>query len=170
VAKRYNLRAVKKNHPYTVEEAADALGVHEQTVRAWFPKGLRVLKSKTPYLILGDDLQSFLGKMKAQRKRPLGLNQLYCLKCRSPKTPYGNLADFIAQASGRGRLQGLCPACDSLCQRFVGRDEIAVIAPDLDIAIPACMNSLNEQAKPAVKTHVTEKRSPCGNTMKKTNG
>lgn len=149
MAKRYNTRAIKTNHPYTVEEAAEVLGVHEQTVRAWFLKGLRVLRSKTPHIILGDDLKQFLDKQQARRRRPLRPNELYCLKCRAPKVPLGNLADYIPDGEERGRLAGLCPDCENQCHRFIRCDQIGVQAPNLDVASPACVNSLNEPIDPA---------------------
>ncbi len=144
MAKRYNARAIKKNQTYTFEEAAEALGVHEQTVRAWGGRGLRVLRSKTPHLILGDDLRRYLSASEQRRKRPMGPNELFCLKCREPKTPEGNLADFSAAGPGRGLLSGICPDCGRMCQRFVRMDQLAFVAPDLDLNISAHSERLNE--------------------------
>lgn len=153
MAKRYNARAVKKHHTYTVEEAAEALDAHIQTVRSWGDLGLRIMKSKTPHLILGDDLHRFLASQERGRKRPLGPNELYCLKCRGPKIPEGRLADFILTDSGKGRLSGICPDCGRMCHRFAQEARLADIAPDLEVHIPSHVESLEEQAPPASRTH-----------------
>ena len=145
MAKRLNARALKKNRSYSIQEAADALGVHEQTIREWGRKGLRLLKSRKPNLVLGCDLHAFLDDYRQARKRPLGRNQVYCLKCRAAVKPLGNMADYVAQTDDRGRLSALCPTCETLCHRFIAKTEISLIAPDLEVAFPTARKSLNEE-------------------------
>jgi len=149
VAKRYNTRAIKKHHCYSIEEAAEAVGVHTQTVRTWIEKGLPCLKRGVPYLILGEHLQAFLSAQTIARKRPLGPNEIYCLRCKAPKTPAGKMADFMPEVGGKGRLTGICPDCEGLCHRFVRKDRLPVIAPDLAIVRPAGETDLEEPEKAA---------------------
>ena len=144
MAKRYNARALKKHHNYTIEEAAEALGAHPQTVRAWFAKGLPCLNGKSPHLVLGDHLQAFLSANATARKQPLGPDQLYCLRCKAAKIPAGEMADFIADRWGRGTLTGICPDCEGLCNRFAREDQLPVVAPNLAIIRPAGKASLEE--------------------------
>ena len=146
MTKRYNARAIKKHHTYTVEEVAEALGAHVQTVRSWAGQGLRIMKSKTPHLILGDDVRKFLGDRARGRKQPLSGNELYCLRCRAAKIPEGKLADFTPSEGGRGRLSGICPDCGGMCQRFARADRLNEIGPNLDISIPAQVKRLKEEA------------------------
>ena len=68
MAKRANPRAVKANLTYTIEEAADCLGVSIGTVRTWAKNGLPILKAQRPFLITGFALRTFLEKQRQIRK------------------------------------------------------------------------------------------------------
>lgn len=149
MAKRYNTRTIKKHHCYSIEEAGEAVGVHPQTVRAWIEKGLPCLKQGMPYLILGEHLQAFLSAQVGERKKRLAPNELYCLRCKSSKSPAGGMADFIPEGVGRGRLTGICPDCESLCHRFAREDRLHVVAPDLAVIRPAAEMDLEEPEKAA---------------------
>jgi predicted ArsR family transcriptional regulator len=46
--RRIDPRRIKTHFPYTVEEAADALGVHKNTVRMWIKAGLEVADDRRP--------------------------------------------------------------------------------------------------------------------------
>ncbi|WP_411819121.1 helix-turn-helix domain-containing protein [Hyphococcus formosus] len=159
MAKRYNLRSIKKNRNYTFEEVAELLNVHEQTVRGWVSSGLRSLRAKKPYLIIGEDLLVFHRKRTNARKSPLGKNQLYCLTCREPKVPFDSEVEFIPKENGAGLLVGLCADCTNLCNRFVQEGKISAIAPDLVVTHSACVNSLKEPTNPPVNTQQAEKQS-----------
>lgn len=149
MAKRYNARALKKHHNYTAEELAEALGAHPQTVRAWADKGLPCLKSGIPHLFIGAHVQAFLSSQAEQKKTPLGPDQLYCLSCRAGKRPAGLMADFVTDGTGRGRLTGLCPDCESFCNRFAREDQIQALAPNLTVMRQKAEPSLEEPDKAA---------------------
>ena len=149
MAKRYNARAVKKHHSYTIEEAAEALGAHPQTVRAWTKRGLITLSEKRPTLILGAHLQTFLTESLTVKKRPLLPNELFCLPCGTGVIPDANLADFVEWGRGNGRLTGICPTCEALCHRFANAERLGEVAPDLDIDFRGCEPSLKEHDKAA---------------------
>ena len=55
-----NPRLVKIHRNYTVEDVANLLGVHKNTVREWIKQGLPKIDDKRPMLILGCDLFAFL--------------------------------------------------------------------------------------------------------------
>ena len=149
MARRYNTRRIKKHHNYSFEEAAEALGVHVQTVRVWAAQGLRCMTDGRPFLILGADLIAFHEQRSGGAKKRLGPNELYCLKCRAPRTPAGRAADFFPYGPDRGRLSGICPDCESMCHRFVRRDRLGLVAPDLSIETPAVFERLKEPGKAA---------------------
>ena len=155
MAKRYNSRAIKKHHSYTIEEAAMALNLHPQTIRSWCKNGLPCLTGKTPHLILGTDLQDYIRLREKARKQRLGLDQLFCLSCRSPKYPAGMMVDFIPGNSLLGRLTGICPTCDSLCHRFVREDKISSVGPNLEVSHQAPWESLEEQTEAPSKTQLS---------------
>lgn len=169
MAKRYRTRAIKTHRSYTVVEAAAALRVHSQTVRDWIKRGLRALTNERPTLILGSDLKAFVEHLN-QAKRPLGPNELYCLECRKASEPWGGLADYTRQSGRPGRLSGLCPECEQPCHRFVAEEQIATVAPDLEVALAAAETSLNEHASAPANAHKQEGGQTCANAANKTSG
>ena len=90
--KRITPNLAKIHRGYLVSEVAEVFGVHKNTVRAWLRDGLPVCDDQHPMLILGRDLKAYLQSKQRQRKRPCKVDEMYCLKCRAPKTPMGNLS------------------------------------------------------------------------------
>jgi len=141
MTKRINPRKVKIHQSYTVEEAALLLGRSIPTVRSWIKKGLPVMCGQIPHLILGADLREYLDKSQKSSKRPLAPNQLYCLKCRKPQAPYGALVDYIPISDARGRLEGLCPTCGGVCNRFASPRQRPQFAEIFDLTIRTPKNA-----------------------------
>lgn len=133
MAKRPNPRAVKAVLTYTIPEAALALGVTCGTVRAWVKQGLPAMISQRPFLILGDDLRSFLTGRAAKGKVGLAPNQLYCFTCKSPQTPLGMMLDFRPQSATTGRLTGLCSVCGYTCNRMISCANLSRLSKIFDI-------------------------------------
>ena len=141
MTRRINPRKVKIHQSYTVEEAALLLGRSIPTVRSWIKKGLPVMRGQIPHLILGGDLREYLDKSQKSSKRPLAPNQLYCLKCRKPQAPYGALVDYIPISDTRGRLEGLCPICGGVCNRFASPRQLLRLAEIFDLTIRTHKNA-----------------------------
>jgi len=135
MARRRNSRKIKIHQSYTVEEAALVLGCSVPTVRSWIKKGLPVLRSQIPHLILGADLREYLEAAQKTGKTPLQSDELYCLKCRKPRKPYGALVDYIPTTTSKGRLEGLCPVCGSLCNRFTSQSQLPKFTDIFDLTI-----------------------------------
>lgn len=133
--RRINARRVSCHFSYTIEEAADALGVHKNTVRQWIKSGLPLADAKRPAVISGKDLVSFLNKRKSRRKRSLRPGEFYCLKCRVATRPDGDMVDFTATSTTLGSLMGLCSRCGSLVYRRVSQAKLAAAIGDLDVQI-----------------------------------
>lgn len=134
MAKRYPAHRVKIHRNYTIEEAADLLGAHVQTVRGWVKSGvLPVCTEKRPVLIVGYDLRDFLQKREAKAKHRLGPGEFYCFKCRAPRRPAGLMADYEPQSDRAGRLIALCEKCEGLLFRSVAAEKLSAVAPDLEI-------------------------------------
>lgn len=155
MAKRYKSRAFKKNHSYTLQEVADNAGANLQTVRAWTKAGLRCLRDRKPFLVLGSDVIAFIDQL-TRSKTPLHENELYCLKCRAGHVPWGKMADYTRHSTVSGRLTGICPVCESVCQRFVSPKTIRTVAPDLDVAFEGADESLIQSDEPPSGTHISE--------------
>src|SRR3990167_1630429 len=145
MAKRYPAHLVKAHRNYTIEEAADLLGSHLQTIRGWVKNGtLPACSEKRPILVVGADIRAFLRGREIASKRRLGPNEFYCLKCRAPRRPAGMMVDYEMQTDRAGRLVALCEECEGLIFRTLSSDKICVVAPDLSIMFKGRKPSLDE--------------------------
>jgi len=102
----------KVNRTYSVEEVASRWGVHRNTVREWIKHGqLLTVDRRRPLLILGRDLSAFLWERRRKNRRPCAPGQIYCVGCREPKRPVGDVAIFEFKTPTQGALVGVCPTC-----------------------------------------------------------
>jgi hypothetical protein len=131
-----NPRLVKIHRNYTVEEAASLLNVHKNTVREWVRRGLSVIDDKRPMLIIGRDLFAYLQTRRIKNKRPCKPNQMYCLRCREPKIPAGNMVDYQPTTESLGNLFGFCPDCEVGMNRATSLAKLVQIQGVLDITFP----------------------------------
>jgi hypothetical protein len=134
MAKRPNPRAIRAARTYTIEEAAIALNVSIGTVRSWLGAGLPILASKRPYLILGDALRSFLEARRKTSRAKLLPDQLYCLRCKAGRRPFGLMVDILPQTDKTSRLFGLCEVCGGTCNRMISNTTINEIRPIFELA------------------------------------
>ncbi|MBG0794724.1 helix-turn-helix domain-containing protein [Methylocystis sp. H62] len=130
--RRYDCRRVKKHRSYTVAEVEKLLGVHAHTVRRWITNGLRLVCATRPVLIHGEDLRSFLAE-RQPAKQPLRPGMIFCVGCRAPRSPAGDIADYVPHGVTYGSLVGICPDCESIIQRRVSRARIHDVRGDLDV-------------------------------------
>lgn len=132
MSKHITLRRVKKNRTYCIDEAADVTAVHPNTVRNWIKAGLTVIAGRPP-LILGDDLITFHRNCRDAARKPSPRGTIFCLPCRKPQSPAGNMADFVLDDAGVGKLEGLCPDCGRVISRFVNPSLLAKAVGDLEV-------------------------------------
>src|ERR1700731_4052842 len=104
--RRPDRRRVKALRSYTIDEVARTLKVHRNTVRHWIKAGLPVIDDKRPILILGSDLAEYLLRRREARRQPCRAGQMFCLNCRKPQEPAGQMADFAASSGTTGALVG----------------------------------------------------------------
>src|ERR1019366_10108899 len=109
---------------YTIAEIAALLGVHKHTVRRWIAAGLPTTDANRPLLIQGEDLRAFL-RAREPEKHPCRPGEFYCLRCRVPRRPAGDMADYIPKTGSRGLLRGICPTCETLIHRAVSLGTLA---------------------------------------------
>jgi hypothetical protein len=134
-----NHRLVKKHRNYTVDEVARLFGIHKNTVRSWVKSGLQTCDYKRPTLILGTQLAAFLTARRKARKRPCQPGELYCFRCRAPRTPAGMMADYQPINEKVGNLTALCPECESTMNQCISLSTLEVIRAKLDIAFPEAL-------------------------------
>jgi hypothetical protein len=119
-----------------VEEVALLYGVHKRTVRNWIKKGLAVCDEKRPALILGTDLRLFLQQQRQENKRKCKPSELYCFKCREPRTPDHSTLEFIEETNTKGRVIAACSVCNSLMNKYFSLKNITSIQRDLAVILP----------------------------------
>lgn len=148
-----NHRLVKIHRTYTVEEIAKLFGIHKNTVRDWVKAGLAIIDEKRPMLILGSDLVEFLKTRRVKNKRPCKPGQLYCLRCRAPQYPAGDMAEYKPVTEKFGNLSAICPACDTMMYQRVS---LAKICRKLDISFPEALRHIVEITKPTLNSDFRE--------------
>jgi hypothetical protein len=147
-----NYRLVKIHRSYTVEEIAVLFAIHKNTVRRWIKEGLTTTDDRRPMLILGHVLVAFLQARRLKSKQSCKLGELYCVRCRAPQSPAGNMAEYSPITEKFGNLVGICPACDSIMNKHVSLAKIAQIIGIIDISFPEVVRQLIERTNPTVNS------------------
>jgi excisionase family DNA binding protein len=132
MTRRYDLRRVKIHRSYTISEAALLLAVHKHTIIRWIAAGLPLVVTKRPFLIHGSDLRAFLAAQQPS-KQPCSAGEIYCLPCRAPKRPAGDMVDYISKTPTKGILRGICPTCGRLIHRLASLAKLAAVCGDLSV-------------------------------------
>jgi Helix-turn-helix domain len=151
-----NPRLAKIHRSYSVEEMARLFNVHKNTVRAWFKQGLQPIDGQRPTVVRGEEIRSFLGRRRAQAKRPSGPGRIYCLPCRKPKVPAGRMAECVLTGDTTGMLQGICPDCDRMIYRKVNPQKLNAVRGDLDVTVTRAEARIEETSNPNVNCDSTE--------------
>ncbi|MGA3085898.1 MAG: helix-turn-helix domain-containing protein [Thermodesulfobacteriota bacterium] len=147
-----NHRLVTIHRSYTIEEIAKLLGIHKNTVRHWVKDGLTSIDDKRPMLILGHVLVAFLQARRVKNKQTCKLGELYCVRCRAPKSPDGDIAEYSPITEKFGNLIAICPDCNSLMNRHVSMAQIREFCGKMDIIFPEALRRLIESTKPSVNS------------------
>jgi hypothetical protein len=134
-ARHPNPRIVKVHRNYSIEEIAQLFGLRKNTVHNWLKQGLMAIDDRRPTLILGRELSRFLHERRQKAKRLCGPGRIYCVACRSPQVPAGNMADCIATGPRSGNLCGICPDCGRLIYRRVNLEKVDAVKGELDITV-----------------------------------
>jgi hypothetical protein len=147
-----NHRLVKIHRNYTVEEIAKLFGIHKNTVRGWVKVGLTTVDDKRPMLILGHGLVAFLQARRAKNKQTCKPGELYCVRCRAPKLPAGDMAEYSPITEKFGNLTAICPDCDAIMNQRVSLARIGEVCGKMDITFPQAMRHIVESTKPTVNS------------------
>jgi len=158
--RRPNYKHVKIHRSYTVVEIARLFGTHKNTVRAWVKDGLPPCDSKRPTLILGRDLAAYLQARRTKNKRPCQPGEIYCVKCRAPKRPAGNMAEYQPITVSLGNLIGICPDCEKMIYRRASREKLPQIQGNLDITFSETEQRLTEIDLPTVNSDFSHGEKP----------
>jgi len=154
-----NHRHVKIHRSYTVEEIADLFGAHKHTVRGWVKSGLAVTDDKRPMLILGSELVKFLKARRTKHKRPCKPGEIYCVRCRSPRHPAGEMAEYQPVTERFGNLIAICPECGVIMNRRVSLARINQFCARMEISFPQALRHIVETSEPTVNIDLKQGRS-----------
>jgi len=157
--RRFNHRRVKIHRSYTVEEIATLFGLHKNTVRHWVKDGLATVDDKRPMLILGPLLVDFLKARRIKNKQKCKPGELYCVRCRAPKKPAGEMADYAPITDKIGNLVAICPDCDAIMNRHVNLAKIEQVRGKIDISFPEALRHIIDRTNPTVNSDLTRGKS-----------
>lgn len=141
---RHNPRLAKIHRTYTVEETAELYGVHKNTVRQWIKQGLPVLDNKRPLLIQGAELRNFIEYLRKRNKKSCKPGQIYCVRCRKPRKPDNDFAEYRPLTGILGDLVGLCPVCGTLIFRRVSLRKFCQAKGEIQVSFPKGMEHIKE--------------------------
>ena len=147
-----NHRLVKIHRSYTVEEIANLFDIHKNTVRGWVKAGLATNDSKRPLLILGHDLAAFLQARRVKNKQTCKHGEIYCVRCRAPKFPAADMAEYSPVTEKFGNLTAICPDCHSIMNRRVSIAKLGQVRGKMDITFPQATRHIVESTKPTVNS------------------
>lgn len=147
-----NPRLAKIHRSYSVEEVAALFDVHKNTVREWVKNGLPTNDDKRPMLILGRDLVAYLAARRAKNKQVCQPGQIYCVRCRAPKFPALDMAEFRPVTDKVGNLIGICPGCNSIMNRRVSMAKLDHVRGKMDITFPHAPRHIVESNQPTVNS------------------
>ena len=137
-------RRIKIHRNYTVDEIARVLGCHKNSVRAWLKQGLTAIDHRKPLLVLGATLSRFLQDRRQRNRQRCTLGEIYCVKCRMPRRPAGDMADYLPITTASGNLRGMCRTCETLIHRRVNWVRIDEIRGELEITIPQAQSHIGD--------------------------
>ena len=149
-ARHPNLRLAKIHRSYSVEEVSRLFTIHKNTIRHWLRQGLKAIDGQRPTVIRGVELRRFLTDRRAGAKQTCGPGRIFCLPCRAPKVPAGNMAECVAASETTGTLRGICPDCDRMIYRRVNPQKLGTIRGELDVTVTQARPRIEETSKPYV--------------------
>ena len=135
-----------------VEEIAKLFGIHKNTVRGWVKAGLATSDDKRPMLILGHALVAFIQARRVKNKQTCQPGELYCVGCRAPKFPAGDMAEYSPVTEKFGNLTAICPACNSIMNRRVSLAKLGQVCGEMEITVPQALRHIVESNKPTVNS------------------
>ena len=150
--RRHNPRLAKTNRSYDVGEVAILLGIHKNTVRTWIKEGLPVADDLRPTLVLGKDLRAFLENKRSKNKQPCRLGELYCFRCRAPRKPAANMADFEPATPSVGKLTALCEVCETIMHQRIGMSKLKLLEVKIDITFTQLPEHIGDRHGPFVNS------------------
>ena len=131
---KHNLRRIRNNFPYSLDEISETLGINKQTIYIWIKQGLKTIQGSYPTLIHGSDLINYLSKKQSKRKQKCKDDEMLCFKCKIPRKTKKEAVKIIIQKSTCINLTGECEICEGKIFKNISAKNLAkyqVLFPSL---------------------------------------
>ena len=161
-----NPRLAKIHRNYTVDEVARLFKLHQNTVREWIRQGLPTNDDRRPMLVLGRDLITYLNDRRSKRKQTCKPGEMYCVRCRAPRSPAGDMADYQPLTKTIGNLIGICPLCETVMHRCVNFRKLEAARGNLDVAIRRAKQRIDKSTSPSLNSDFDTGNGNDGNTQR----
>jgi len=132
---KINPNLIKTRRSYTVEQLAQLLGCHKNSVRLWLRQGLETLDEKRPLLIHGTAARRFLEAKRRQRKQRCLPHELFCLRCHAPRAAANGKATYLASAGQAALLSAECARCGTQMFKRVSESSLQQLSDALELKI-----------------------------------
>lgn len=147
-----NHRLVRFHFSYSVNEIADLLRVHKNTVRQWLKNGLAAIDTIRPTLVQGKVLIKFLKSRREQGRTRCGPTEMYCLRCRAPRVPAGQKAEYRPTNPTTGNLLAKCPVCNATMNRRASQAKLGPFTAEIDVTFTQAQPSIRVDSSPSVNS------------------
>lgn len=107
------MRRIKAHRSYTAAELAEVCRVTIFTVYRWVGQGLAPIRGIRPYLFVATTIVEFL-KRKNKPRQPCAPGEVFCVGCKLPVRPVGDVADVLHRSPTSADVVGRCPRCGRL--------------------------------------------------------
>jgi Helix-turn-helix domain len=125
---------LKSNYSYSLEQIADLYGVGIATIRRWIRvDGLKRVPHVRPYLVHSTELKSFLERRQRDRRHPCAPNEVFCLRCRLPRTPQPGTGTVEPLPNTAIRFRAECSACGGKILKTISRADWSKNHPLADL-------------------------------------
>lgn len=109
---------IQTSRCYTIDEIGKRLDRKVSTVREWIKQGLPVMADTRPRLIDGAVLKVWLKEKWSNRKRSCRVNELFCCRCREPRSPRPDSVQTSHSLSPTTVcVRGKCKTCGTVMQQ-----------------------------------------------------
>ena len=152
-----NPRLVKMHRNYDAHELSMLFGIHKNTLRAWIKLGLKPIDERRPALFHGLVVRDFLTGRRQKARQSCRHDEMYCLCCRTPKSPAGGMVDYLPTNDRSGNLRGLCPYCGNLIHRRTSFAKLSEIQLIFLVAFPQGVSRIAETHDPCLKCDSNER-------------
>jgi hypothetical protein len=126
--RRYPAHRIKQTCSYDSADIAKLFCIHRNTVRHWLKEGLAAIDNRRPVLVHGTVLKVFIKERQQARRQKCPPGEFFCFRCRTPRKPWGDLADLTVRTEKIANLTALCSVCETGMHKSIRRADVPKIA------------------------------------------